>query len=148
MADEPFDAWQARIEGLVVSRKSATSRDHRKPKPVELTAEQAFAQAWESDPLPGVEIKREFVFHPERKWRFDFAWPAVKLAAELDGWGQGGHAGRHHTFLGARGDCEKYTAAALHGWRVMRFMSADKKHVQDWLRTVKMALCGMTDEDP
>jgi very-short-patch-repair endonuclease len=116
----------------------------RKVKHV-LTAEQVFAAAWEADPLPGAEMVREHQFHPDRKWRFDFAWPKVKLAVELEGFGTGGDTGRHQSFVGFRGDCEKYTAATLRGWRVLRFLSADKKHVADWIRTVKLALCGMEE---
>ena len=35
----------------------------------------------------------EFRFHPERKWRFDFAWPEHKIAVEQEGgvWIQGRH---------------------------------------------------------
>jgi very-short-patch-repair endonuclease len=62
---------------------------------------------------------REYRFHPERKWRFDFAWPDQKLAAEVEGgiWTGGAHTrGKHFN-----SDCEKYNAAALAGWRVLRF---------------------------
>lgn len=107
---------------------------------LELTAEQVFAQAWESNPLPGVEMVREHRFHPVRLWRFDFAWPKAKLALELEG------MGRHQRYVGFREDAEKYNVALLAGWRILRFLSAEKKHVQDWLRTVKLALCGMSDD--
>jgi very-short-patch-repair endonuclease len=116
-----------------------TRRAARHAPKRELTAEETFAQAWESDPMPGTEMVRELVFYPERKWRFDFAWPGAMLALELEG------VGRHQTFIGYRNDCEKYNAATLLGWRVLRFMSADKKHAAEWLRTVKLALCGLSD---
>jgi hypothetical protein len=66
-------------------------------------------------PIPN----REYRFHPERRWRFDFAWPDLKLAAEVEGgaWVQG----RHTRGAGFERDCEKYNAAALLGWRVLRF---------------------------
>ena len=114
------------------------------PRPPELTAEAAFEQAWLADPLPGFEMVREYRFDAERRWRFDAAWPPQRVAVELNGWGQGGHAGRHHTFVGARGDCETFTAAAIAGWVVLRFMSADKKHAADWVQAVKRALEGRT----
>lgn len=65
------------------------------------------------------EPVRELVFHPLRKWRFDFAWPDQNIAVECEG---GVYSGGAHT----RGkhfesDCEKYNAAVLHGWRVLRF---------------------------
>lgn len=66
--------------------------------------------------LPSPE--REHVFHPTRKWRFDFAWPERKLALEVEG---GVFIqGRHNQGASFVTDCEKYTEAALLGWRVMR----------------------------
>ena len=63
----------------------------------------------------------EHRFHPERRWRFDLAWPDLLLAVEIEGgtwlpWG-----GRHNRAAGFAADCEKYNAAALLGWRVLRF---------------------------
>lgn len=61
---------------------------------------------------------REYRFHPERRWRFDFAFPAHRVAVECEGgtWVQG----RHTRGLGFRNDCEKYNAATARGWRVYR----------------------------
>ena len=65
------------------------------------------------------EPEREFRFHRVRKWRFDFAWPDYHLAVEVEGgiWSQG----RHTRGQGFIQDCFKYNAAALQGWRVLRF---------------------------
>ena len=67
------------------------------------------------------EPEREYVFHPPRRWRFDFAWPARRLALEVDGgiW----IGGRHITGVGLREDHRKFNAAVLDGWRVLRFTS-------------------------
>lgn len=93
--------------------------------------------------------EREFRFHPERRWRFDFAWPDVKVAVEIDGGGYGfrcrtcrgtgkasgkfgpatcrtcGGTGRmvggHNTATGSTNDAEKGNAAVVLGWRVLRF---------------------------
>jgi hypothetical protein len=66
-------------------------------------------------PLPELEYR----FHPVRKWRFDFAWPECKIAAEAEGatWSRG----RHTRGSGFAKDCEKYNEAALDGWFVFRF---------------------------
>jgi very-short-patch-repair endonuclease len=64
----------------------------------------------------------EYVFHPLRKWRFDRAWPDRKLAVECEGAVFTG--GRHTRGGGFTKDCEKYNAAAILGWRVLRFTSA------------------------
>lgn len=60
----------------------------------------------------------EWQFHPTRKWRFDLAYPDLKLAFEYEGgiFSGGAHTrGKHF-----QSDCEKYNTAALMGWRVFR----------------------------
>lgn len=60
----------------------------------------------------------EFRFHETRRWRFDFAWPAQRLALEIEG---GVYvAGRHSRGAGMEGDMEKYAEALVAGWRVLR----------------------------
>lgn len=51
----------------------------------------------------------------ERKFRWDFAWPDLKLAVEIQG---GTHRGGAHTrHAGYSNDCEKLAEAQLLGWR-------------------------------
>lgn len=61
---------------------------------------------------------QEYRFHPRRRWRFDFAWAQRKVALEIEGgvWTQG----RHTRGQGYLRDLEKYNAAAVIGWRVLR----------------------------
>jgi hypothetical protein len=61
---------------------------------------------------------REYRFARPRRWRFDYAWPAHQLALEIEGGTWCG--GRHVRGMGYEGDCEKYNAAALLGWTVLR----------------------------
>lgn len=62
---------------------------------------------------------REYRFNAERRWRADFAWPEQRLLVECEG---GEHSGGRHTRgVGFTKDCEKYNAATLEGWRVLRF---------------------------
>lgn len=63
---------------------------------------------------------REYVFTPPRKWRFDFAWPDQKIAVEIDG-GTWVGMSRHSRGHGYINDCRKFNAAAIGGWRVLRF---------------------------
>lgn len=71
-------------------------------------------KAWR---LPQPQI--EFRFHPSRKWRFDRAWPELRLAVEIDGGTWNG--GRHTRPAGYAEDCDKFNTAALMGWTVLRF---------------------------
>jgi hypothetical protein len=66
---------------------------------------------------PGV---REHAFCPARRWRFDLAWPALMVAFECEGGAFMGGRGRHTSGVGFTADCEKYSVAAVLGWRVVR----------------------------
>jgi hypothetical protein len=61
---------------------------------------------------------REHRFHDTRRWKFDLAWPDKKIACEIEGanWVKG----RHNHGEGFEGDCEKYSVAAILGWKVVR----------------------------
>ena len=74
-----------------------------------------------------------------RKFRFDLAWPARKLACEVDGavWVNG----RHSRGGGVQRDCEKFSLAAIHGWRVMR-VTTDMVRSGKALALVEQALGG------
>jgi very-short-patch-repair endonuclease len=61
---------------------------------------------------------REHRFHAVRRWRFDYAWPSEKVALEVEGGVWTG--GRHTRGAGFVGDMEKYNAATVAGWRVVR----------------------------
>ncbi|MDL2310269.1 endonuclease domain-containing protein [Parabacteroides sp. OttesenSCG-928-B22] len=66
----------------------------------------------------GIEVVKEFLFHPTRKWRFDYAIPEHKIAIEVEG---GVFTrGRHVRPQGFLGDIEKYNAGTLLGWRIFR----------------------------
>lgn len=97
----------------------------------------------------GIDFIREAAFAERigRKWRADF-WILGRepqrqsdLLVEVDG---GGYIrGRHSTGTGIEGDCEKQSAAAILGFRVLR---VTPKQVEDGraLAWVKQAL-GMED---
>ena len=99
--------------------------------------ERIFAQQlrWQSLPTPeteyrfaaeligrGPDMRKRLRAAGLQDWRFDFAWPERKIAAEIEGgtWARG----RHTRGAGFEGDCRKYNAATLHGWRVFRFTGA------------------------
>ena len=66
---------------------------------------------------------REHVFHTTRKWRFDFAWVAERLAVEIEGGMFKG--GGHQRGRAYQKNCEKYNAATVMGWRVLRYTNLD-----------------------
>lgn len=57
-----------------------------------------------------------------RDWRFDFAWPAQKVALEIEGGTWTG--GRHTRGKGFEEDAAKYAEAAIQGWKVLRATGA------------------------
>lgn len=74
--------------------------------------------------IPGVDVIKEYAFHPARKWRFDYAIPSHKVAIEIDGavWTMG----RHNRPEGYINDMEKLNTAASMGWLVLRFTTDDR----------------------
>jgi very-short-patch-repair endonuclease len=68
--------------------------------------------------LKGEPLVEEYVFHPTRKWRLDFAHLDSKVGVEL----QGGvfNGGRHARGYGIVGDYEKLNEAQFHGWVVIQ----------------------------
>jgi hypothetical protein len=71
----------------------------------------------------------EFRFHPARKFAFDLAFVAERLAVEFEGgtYGRGKPCpvckrragGAHSSVAGMKRDHEKYSLAACLGWRVI-----------------------------
>ena len=96
----------------------------------------------------GIPFETEYRFAPPRRWRADFAlwqfwrspgWKDIEadILVEIDG---GGYvAGRHSRGAGIERDCEKTSAAAILGYRVIR---VTPKHVDDGraLEWIKAAL--------
>ena len=61
----------------------------------------------------------EHRFAPPRRWRFDYACPALRLAIEIEG---GAYSrGRHTRGKGFISDMEKYNRAVVLGWRLLRY---------------------------
>lgn len=88
---------------------------------------------WRKLPQPIAEYK----FHPDRKWRFDFAWIEKKIALEVEGgiWQRKYGAGGHNRGSGMIRDMEKYNSATKLGWQIYRFSSdqMDQQKTHDFL---------------
>ena len=113
--------------------------------------ERQLAQHIELEGLPQPETEHCFAKHLRnekghpRMWRFDFAWPDQKVAAEVDGGrylvrknrqGQAVPIGQHMT----ESDYEKLNTAAILGWRVLRFSPQQIRSGKavNWLKEVLM----------
>lgn len=102
--------------------KRAAGAQNATPRP-RIPAERAnnelsarFEQLWRL--LDGPALETEYRFHPVRRWRADYCHPSSRTLIELEGgiYSQG----RHTRAGGYQGDCEKYNAATMAGWRVIR----------------------------
>jgi len=78
--------------------------------------EEKFYHLWrEHSSFP---ITHHWEVNLSRKWELDFAFPAQKIAIELQGYGQG-----HISYLGMKRDYEKHNDLILDGWYLVYFMS-------------------------
>lgn len=81
--------------------------------------ERKFLSHWKKTKIP---ISQQVIFHPIRKWRFDFAFPDLLLAIEIQGYGRG-----HADYMSMANDYLKHNEAVRHGWSVLYFMAHDIK---------------------
>ena len=83
----------------------------------------------------------DHVFHPERRWKFDVAYPTAKLAVEING--------RFHLVQSQhRKDCEKINAALEMGWRVLQYPASvvtTKARLPLVVEQITRVLCGAID---
>ncbi|MDR3030125.1 MAG: endonuclease domain-containing protein [Acinetobacter sp.] len=72
-----------------------------------------------------ISFEQEYKFHPKRKWRADFLIVGKKILVEVEGgvWSNG----RHTRGKGYIGDMEKYNAAVVMGYQVLRFSTEQVK---------------------
>lgn len=119
----------------IKTRTSMLKRGKRKQASKD--AAEDYARQLQLFRLPAFERELRFAhglrlpeFPTGRDWRFDFAFPAYKVAVEIEGLvvkridGQCVVMGRHATITGIREDMVKYTNAAYLGWTVLRFEQA------------------------
>lgn len=111
---------------------AGTKTKQKQPQKRKITEESPleakFIIAWRALAPDYPEPVREYQFHPDREWRFDFAFPLHKLAIELEG---GVHSGgRHVRGTGYVNDLEKYNAATMLGWRLLRYESVKPAYIE------------------
>lgn len=83
--------------------------------------------------LPTPQLEYYFAKSLGRMWRSEFGWPERMLLVEVEGGitpyrdpktNEWRDRGRHLTISGFTADCIKYNAAAMLGYRVLRFTPA------------------------
>lgn len=91
----------------------------------------------------GLTAVPEYRFDPHRKWRFDFVLMRGDVLSErvvaLEVEGGAWTGGRHTRGSGFVKDIEKYNAATLQGWKVLRCVP-DDLCTTDTVEMVKRAL--------
>lgn len=80
---------------------------------------------WAND--NALQLIEEYQFHPERKWRFDYCFPAIKVAIEYEG--VFSEQSRHTNKVGYSKDAEKYNASQQLGWTVLRYTAMNGENV-------------------
>lgn len=79
---------------------------------------------------------QQYIFHPQRQWRFDFAFLAHKVAIEVQGYGP-----LHTSLNGMMNDHEKHNEALLHGWLIIYLMNKDiTEQVPNTIQTIRRLL--------
>jgi hypothetical protein len=84
--------------------------------------ENKLAEQMEAAGFPPAVREHQFARGIGRRWKFDFSFPMIRLAVEVEGatW----TLGRHSRGDGYEDDCEKYNEAQLMGFVVLRFTTA------------------------
>lgn len=75
----------------------------------------------------GLGLEVEYKFHKTRRWKFDYAIPQFKIAIEYEG--VNSIKSGHTTVKGFTKDCDKYNAAAMCGWKLLRYTALNYKKV-------------------
>lgn len=74
---------------------------------------------------------KEYLFSL-RKFRFDYALDAAKIAIEYEGLMS--EKSGHTTITGYTSNCEKYNLACILGWKVLRYTALNYKQLENDLK--------------
>ena len=105
------DRWTAEDLAEYQSRKVPISREVKHDYKAE------FEQQLK---LVGIAVVPEFIFAPPRKWRSDWLVIGTTILVEFEGGLFAKRKGGHSSVTGILRDIEKYNAAAIGGWTLIR----------------------------
>lgn len=105
-------------------KKVKTEKDSEPPNKEKAHIHQVLLEWCDAREL---KLKTEYSFHYSRKWRFDWAIPAKKIALEYEG--VFSEKSRHTTVTGFTGDTEKYNTAQALDWKVIRLTALNFKQL-------------------
>lgn len=74
-----------------------------------------------------IKLVPEYQFLNNRKFRFDWAFPDLRIAIEYEGIFS--EKSRHTNKIGYSRDAEKYNSAANRGWKVFRYTAINYKNM-------------------
>lgn len=104
---------------------------------------------------PAFVTQHKFASEIGRNFRFDFAWPSKRIAAEVDGggrlvkWQRNPRTGRSQPVAvgrhGTKADYEKLNIASQLGWRVFRFNPDMLRDPNRYLAPLLHCLSGSTE---
>ena len=112
----------ALIRGVLTCWNMHTDKNAPLTKPNDILLARVLC---EIEAATGQMAYMEYMFHPTRRWRFDGAFPAAKVAVEVEGMAGRSGKSRHMTYGGYQKDMEKYNAATALGWHLLRFTWKD-----------------------
>lgn len=118
-----FNGWKGyNIENLM-NKKS----EEAKPKKKKAIPDYPQMIVDELERLGILGVVKEYRFLKDRRFKFDGAIPEHKIAFEFEG-GIYSKFSRHTQGKGYATDCKKYNLAVMHGWKLLRYTTADLKN--------------------
>lgn len=123
-----------KIPGQVIPKRSKNRV--KIPKPKSHQWQWIYKNLWHWCKILDFELHTEFLFHMERDWALDFAVPEIKLAIEYEG--VFSETSRHTHLTGYLGDIEKYNAAAVQGWMLIRLTANNYESLHRLLEQIKI----------
>ena len=80
-----------------------------------------------------INLISEFRFDLKRRWLADYYIPSLNVLIEYEGMGRGkfGTMGGHQTIDGYTNNCEKYNAASIGGYKLLRYTAKNYGSVLD-----------------